>query len=148
MSARAIREHDGKLILSKFIPSLNGSLQAARIAVETKSTIAGQPETIPATLQGSHLTQVPTDLSTNDLHSRLQDIFTRTENQHPWLLSKKLVVKPDQLIKRRGKGGLLKLNCSWEEVKLWISENAGKEITVKIFYLLNCYLKSFYSATF
>jgi ATP citrate (pro-S)-lyase len=36
-----------------------------------------------------------------------------------------LVVKPDQLIKRRGKLGLLGLNLDWYGVKKWISERAG-----------------------
>jgi succinyl-CoA synthetase beta subunit len=38
----------------------------------------------------------------------------------------KLVAKPDQLIKRRGKAGLLALNKTWEEAKPWIAERAGK----------------------
>ena len=37
-----------------------------------------------------------------------------------WLLTTKLVVKPDQLIKRRGKGGLVLLNCDFIEAKNWI----------------------------
>ena len=130
MSARPIREHDGKLILSKYVQSLEGGLQVARIEVETKSSIEGQPETIPATLQGSLDTQVATNLSENDVKKQLEGIFLRVESQNPWLLSKNLVVKPDQLIKRRGKGGLLKLNCTWDEVKIWVSERAGKEIEV------------------
>lgn len=131
MSARAIREHDGKLILSKYVSSLDGGLQVARIEVETKSSIEGLPETIPATLQGSLDTQVASNLSESDVKKQLEDVFLRVESQNPWLLSKKLVVKPDQIIKRRGKGGLLKLNCTWDEVKLWITERAGKEIQVK-----------------
>jgi succinyl-CoA synthetase beta subunit len=38
----------------------------------------------------------------------------------------KLVAKPDQLIKRRGKAGLLALNKTWEEAKPWIIQKAGK----------------------
>lgn len=130
MSAHAIREHDGKLILSKYVQSLEGGCHVARIEVETKAVIEGQPETIPATLQGSLNTLEATNLSESDVKKQLESIFLRVENQNPWLLSKKLVVKPDQLIKRRGKGGLLKLNCTWDEVKLWIIERAGKEIEV------------------
>ena len=130
MSARAIREHDGKLILSKYIPSLNGGLEVAKVEVETKSTIEGQPETIPATLQGSLNTLEAGNLSDNDVKHQLEGIFTRLESQNPWLISKNLVVKPDQLIKRRGKGGLISLNCSWTDVKSWIVERAGKEIQV------------------
>lgn len=130
MSARAIREHDGKLILSQQVASLSGGLKVARIAIETKSPIQGQPETIPATLQGSHDTIVASDLSEQDVRKQLEGHFLRAESQHPWLLTTKLVAKPDQLIKRRGKGGLLCLDCTWPQVKEWIAERAGKEITV------------------
>lgn len=50
--------------------------------------------------------------------------------QHPWLLTHKLVVKPDQLIKRRGKLGLIKVNADLNEVKKWIDERNQKEIQV------------------
>eukprot|EP00096_Caligus_rogercresseyi_P004195 TRINITY_DN1836_c0_g1_i1.p1 TRINITY_DN1836_c0_g1~~TRINITY_DN1836_c0_g1_i1.p1 ORF type:complete len:1079 (+),score=274.71 TRINITY_DN1836_c0_g1_i1:30-3266(+) len=51
-------------------------------------------------------------------------------NDHPWLLNEKLVVKPDQLIKRRGKLGLIKINVDFEEVKQWITEQRSKEQTI------------------
>lgn len=50
--------------------------------------------------------------------------------EYPWLSSTQVVVKPDQLIKRRGKSNLLLLNASWEEAQRWISERMNKEITV------------------
>lgn len=43
-----------------------------------------------------------------------------------WVFTSKLVAKPDQLIKRRGKAGLLALNKSWDEAKEWIAARAGK----------------------
>jgi succinyl-CoA synthetase beta subunit len=43
-----------------------------------------------------------------------------------WVFNTKLVAKPDQLIKRRGKAGLLALNKTWDEAKPWIAERAGK----------------------
>lgn len=132
MSAHAIREHDGKLILSHQIPSLCGALQVVRIAIETKRSIEGLPETIPATLQGSIDTPVAHNLSETDVKKQLEGIFLQKESLHPWLQTSKLVVKPDQLIKRRGKGGLIRLNCTWDEVKEWIFERAGKEITVNL----------------
>ena len=42
----------------------------------------------------------------------------------------KLVVKPDQLIKRRGKLGLIKVNVNSQEAKKWIDERMGKDIQV------------------
>jgi ATP citrate (pro-S)-lyase len=37
----------------------------------------------------------------------------------------------DQLIKRRGKAGLLLLNADWPTAKAWIEERAGKETKVE-----------------
>lgn len=43
-----------------------------------------------------------------------------------WVHTEKLVAKPDQLIKRRGKAGLLALNKPFTEAKEWIAQRAGK----------------------
>lgn len=51
--------------------------------------------------------------------------FAKIEKENPWLASTPLVVKPDQLIKRRGKAGLLAVNKTWPEVQAWISERMG-----------------------
>eukprot|EP00916_Digyalum_oweni_P011126 GHVL01018485.1.p1 GENE.GHVL01018485.1~~GHVL01018485.1.p1 ORF type:complete len:1093 (+),score=261.77 GHVL01018485.1:69-3347(+) len=48
-----------------------------------------------------------------------------------WLFDRKLVVKPDILLKRRGKSGLVKLNMSWDEVKTFINEKIGTELTME-----------------
>ena len=40
------------------------------------------------------------------------------------------MVKPDQLIKRRGKLGLIKVNIDLQGAKDFIQENLGKEITI------------------
>jgi ATP citrate (pro-S)-lyase len=42
-------------------------------------------------------------------------------------LFQSLVAKPDQLIKRRGKLGLIKVKASLEEVKQWIADRMGKD---------------------
>ncbi|XP_049953554.1 ATP-citrate synthase [Schistocerca serialis cubense] len=46
-------------------------------------------------------------------------------SKHPWLLTEKLVAKPDQLIKRRGKLGLITVNKDFEAVKEWITARLG-----------------------
>lgn len=51
-------------------------------------------------------------------------------NKYKWLTKEKLVVKPDQLIKRRGKSKLLLLNADWKDVEKWIKERINKPITV------------------
>lgn len=48
----------------------------------------------------------------------------------PWLSEIPLVVKPDQLIKRRGKAGLVGINLSFQQCLAWIQERMGKEIEV------------------
>ena len=47
-----------------------------------------------------------------------------------WLTKEKLVVKPDQLIKRRGKSKLLLLNTDWKDAEKWIKERMNKPVTV------------------
>ena len=130
MSARAIREHDGKVILGKYVPSLAGNVRAARISVELKASVAGALETVAAQLQGSRDTLEAADLSARELQQQLHERFAQAEAQHPWLRTSRLVAKPDQLIKRRGKGGLLCLDCTWPEAQAWIAERAGREIEV------------------
>eukprot|EP00127_Corallochytrium_limacisporum_P006078 Clim_evm27s218 gene=Clim_evmTU27s218 len=49
---------------------------------------------------------------------------------HPWLKTEKLVAKPDQLIKRRGKLGLIAINVDYEEAKAWIQERMMKTINI------------------
>ena len=51
-------------------------------------------------------------------------------NIYKWLTKEKLVVKPDQLIKRRGKSKLLLLNATWKDAEKWIKERINKPITV------------------
>lgn len=53
-----------------------------------------------------------------------------TLKENPWLETEKLVVKPDQLIKRRGKLGLIKVNVDLQQAKQWINERMGKEIQI------------------
>jgi len=52
------------------------------------------------------------------------------QNKYKWLTCEKLVVKPDQLIKRRGKNKLLLLNTSWKDAEKWIKERMNKPITI------------------
>ena len=50
--------------------------------------------------------------------------------KYKWLAKEKLVVKPDQLIKRRGKSKLLLLGADWKEAEKWIRERMKKPVTV------------------
>jgi ATP citrate (pro-S)-lyase len=94
MAQRAIREHDGKRMLARLLPDYAGGLEAAAangIALSTKSLLVAR--------EGGRVDW---------------DAYAAAE---PWVLSERLVVKPDQLIKRRGKGGLLLLNADWTGVQ-------------------------------
>ncbi|ELU08772.1 hypothetical protein CAPTEDRAFT_165363 [Capitella teleta] len=51
-------------------------------------------------------------------------------SENPWLTQEKLVVKPDQLIKRRGKLGLIKVNADLSEVKAWVDQRMGTDIQI------------------
>jgi ATP citrate (pro-S)-lyase len=57
--------------------------------------------------------------------------LARIIEEEKWLASTPLVVKPDQLIKRRGKAGLVGIKLDWEGVKNWIRERMDKEIQVE-----------------
>lgn len=57
--------------------------------------------------------------------------WDRLVQEHPWLLDHRLVVKPDQLIKRRGKLGLIGVNLDFQGVQEWIRTRMGQEIQVE-----------------
>nr|XP_020667344.1 ATP-citrate synthase [Pogona vitticeps] len=56
--------------------------------------------------------------------------WDRLIQDHPWLLTERLVVKPDQLIKRRGKLGLVGVNLDLDQVKAWLKPRLGQETTI------------------
>lgn len=137
MSARAIREYDGKSLLgARLAALLHGSMGGvARVAqVHVQLTTPRLAPTAVATLSPSSPAAEgaiePLALSAREIEQQLQKTFARVEQENVWLLSSRLVVKPDQLLKRRGKAGLILLNATWEEVKAWIGERAGSEVTI------------------
>jgi ATP citrate (pro-S)-lyase len=84
-------------------------------------------------LLGKHLSSVivPVQLATYNATVSWDSLISA----NPWLLNQKLVVKPDQLIKRRGKLGLIKVNVDLNEAKKWISEKMDQEIMVMFCFL-------------
>ncbi len=50
--------------------------------------------------------------------------------QNPWLKNEKLVVKPDQLIGKRGKHKLILLNATFEEAKKGLNERMNRDVTI------------------
>ncbi|KAG5456813.1 MAG: ATP citrate-lyase, partial [Olpidium bornovanus] len=125
MSAKSIREYDGKLLLAHWL------LKSPAVFPDAAATSEGECFVPPAPRVASvNLEAVVGACAADAVGIALAQEFARLEALHPWLLTCKLVAKPDQLIKRRGKGGLLLLNASWKEVQRWIVERAGKDVTV------------------
>lgn len=110
MSAKSISEADGKAILNYHLTRAP-VLKPSPLPTPTKHN----PPPRLASLQ------FPEDKS-------VEDVLNQAEVTYPWLLQEgaKFVAKPDQLIKRRGKSGLLALNKTWPEAKAWVAERAGK----------------------
>ncbi|KAL0958438.1 hypothetical protein HGRIS_000581 [Hohenbuehelia grisea] len=105
MSSKAIREYDAKLLLAYWLE---------RAPPVDKDAVVKTKFVYPA----SKVAQVSWDPETNTI---------TPDNKLPsWVFTSKLVAKPDQLIKRRGKAGLLALNKTWDEAKPWIAQRAGK----------------------
>ncbi len=115
MSAKSILEADGKAIL-------NYHLTRAPVIKPTPLKSSGVHN--PAAKLASIF--FPEDESP-------KAILDQAEATYPWLLTpgSKFVAKPDQLIKRRGKSGLLCLNKGWKEARAWIEERARKEQKVE-----------------
>jgi ATP citrate (pro-S)-lyase len=108
---KAIREYDAKLLLAYWLERAPAESQEG---VTTSTTLVKTPFVYPS----PKVAQISWDPATGSL--------TPDSRLPGWVFTERLVAKPDQLIKRRGKAGLLVLNKSWEEVKAWIAGKAGK----------------------
>ncbi|WFD03323.1 ATP citrate synthase [Malassezia obtusa] len=105
MSSKPIREFDAKLLINYWLPRSPDAYAEAAASSSFQAPSA-------------RVAQVAWDAETNTL--------TPDDALPGWVHTTKLVAKPDQLIKRRGKAGLLKLNADWQDAKAWIAERAGK----------------------
>ncbi|KAK3677962.1 beta subunit of ATP citrate lyase [Recurvomyces mirabilis] len=110
MSAKSIYEADGKAILNYHL---------------TRAPVI-KPTPLPA--QATH--NPPAKLAAIQFEEgdNVEGVLDRAEATFPFLLvpGSKFVAKPDQLIKRRGKSGLLKLNATWQDAREWIAARANK----------------------
>jgi len=107
MSAKAIREFHGKKLASRWLSSY---ADGVTYQLEDRALLVTSASLNPADPAA----------------------FDSLAKENPWLLTTKLVVKPDQLIKRRGKAGLLAINKTWPEVVAWIKERMNKECQVEV----------------
>jgi ATP citrate (pro-S)-lyase len=115
MSAKSITEADGKAIINYHL---------------TRAPLI-KPSPLPKS--GTH--NPPPKLATLNFpeDADIVGVLDAAETKYPWLLvpGSKFVAKPDQLIKRRGKSGLLALNKTWAEARAWIEARAKKEQRVE-----------------
>ncbi|KAK7208642.1 hypothetical protein BZA70DRAFT_274266 [Myxozyma melibiosi] len=116
MSAKSIHEADGKALLAYFLA------RSPAISKEASAT-----SFVPAPPRLASLT------FPDDSTETVTAVLDAAEKTYPWLLQEgaKFVAKPDQLIKRRGKSGLLSLNVTWSQAREWVAARAGKEIAVE-----------------
>ncbi|KAJ3197486.1 citrate synthase [Irineochytrium annulatum] len=115
----AIREFDGKLLLAYWLPRLGDEGKTAGFLASNKVAHLNFEGNMPVTEDQ------------NLINAHVAAEFQKLEIAHPWLLTEKLVCKPDQLIKRRGKNGLLGINLDWAGVKEWIGKRAGQRFKLE-----------------
>lgn len=115
MSAKAIHEADGKAIV-------NYHLTRAPVIKPTPLP-PSSTHNPPAKLASIHFED----------SDNIEGVLDAAEAKFPFLLvpGAKFVAKPDQLIKRRGKAGLLKLNATWKEARDWVAQRANKPVQVE-----------------
>ncbi|KAL2912579.1 ATP citrate lyase subunit 1 [Polyrhizophydium stewartii] len=131
MSAKAIREFDGKHLLSYWLPKAAPAFAGAAGSADhaaSPAKMASLEFSIAALAAAEHASADRAAAAARDFEAHVNDVFRAAEAQHPWLLSARLVCKPDQLVKRRGKNGLLGINLDWAATKAWIAARAGKKI--------------------
>ncbi|KAI9223494.1 hypothetical protein BC828DRAFT_403077, partial [Blastocladiella britannica] len=153
MSAKAIREFHGKHLLAYHLSraplpeaaNLAGHFDAAsspvaaprlaHIAIELPAPTAA-PATASSAQAGADASQAlhaiadPNKPFASDAEriAAVTRALDAAEASHPWLKAEKLVVKPDMLIKRRGKAGLLGINLDWAQARKWVLERAAVPI--------------------
>ena len=115
MSAKSILEADGKAILNYHL---------------TRAPLI-KPSPLPKSTGHNPPARLASIYFPED--QDVESILDQAEATFPFLLQSgaKFVAKPDQLIKRRGKSGLLALNKTWPEARAWIAARAGKEQKVE-----------------
>jgi len=101
MSVKPIREHTGKSLLARWL----GEYSKGKHSYANPGVLVS-PEVL------------------NKTGGQTWDTIL---DENPWLKTTKLVAKPDQLIKRRGKAGLIAVNKTFEEAKDWVMERMCKE---------------------
>eukprot|EP00401_Gymnodinium_catenatum_P072500 CAMPEP_0117525550 /NCGR_PEP_ID=MMETSP0784-20121206/35826_1 /TAXON_ID=39447 /ORGANISM="" /LENGTH=1092 /DNA_ID=CAMNT_0005321747 /DNA_START=60 /DNA_END=3338 /DNA_ORIENTATION=- len=106
MSVKPIREQTGKALLQRWLPEYSNGQHSMKCA-----GVLVTPEVLNPTSGGQ--------------------TWDSILDANPWLKTEKLVAKPDQLIKRRGKAGLIAANKTLDEAKEWVMQRMCKEQQVE-----------------
>ena len=105
MSAKPVREYYGKQLLAKYI----GELSAGEFAFEGRGMLVKSSVKDPTS----------------------SETWEALLASNPWAKECRLVAKPDQLIKRRGKAGLIAIDKTFDECRAWVDERMEKEVVVE-----------------
>lgn len=123
MAQRALREVDGKRLLASRLPL---HVPADAHADTHTRTHAHAAERI-----GVRVSDMSRALQVSLPESGASIDFDALAASAPWVRTTRLVAKPDQLVKRRGKGGLLLLDADWPGVVQWVTERMGTTVDVE-----------------
>jgi len=103
---KPIREHHGKALVQRWLPEFSNG----KHTISSAGVLVGPEVMDPTSPSGS---------------------WQQIEAENPWLQNTKVVAKPDQLIKRRGKAGLIAVNKSYAEAKTWVMERMCKDVQIE-----------------
>ncbi|KAI0559615.1 ATP-citrate lyase [Gracilaria domingensis] len=115
MARKKIREYDGKRLVTRRLKKIKG-IKIGGAGVHTTPT--------------SHVAAAQVSMSALKASSTPQAFYANLSEQHPWLLTTKLVVKPDMLFGKRGKNNLVLLNADYQAAQSFIEDRMGEEIEV------------------
>ena len=105
MAAKPVREYFGKQLLAKYLGEASGGefeFEGRGMLVKSGASDPASPSSWAALLAA-----------------------------HPWARDARLVAKPDQLIKRRGKAGLLAIDKTFDECRAWVDARMNATIDVE-----------------
>lgn len=119
MAERALREFDAKTIVGKWISKFTsgahkGATELAQVSLggsDTASVASAATGGAAATATGG-AGGAPSGGGGVTAKALIEEELVRLEKDKPWLSTTKLVVKPDVLIKRRGKVRVLQESAS------------------------------------
>ncbi|OAJ43335.1 hypothetical protein BDEG_26702 [Batrachochytrium dendrobatidis JEL423] len=143
MSAKAISEFSGKHLLAHWLPLCSASFVDQSASNPSATTIDHAVSTRMASLVFDISELVAAEAAASVASSgtptaagippasvvaaQAQKMF---DTHMAAVFQAAEICKPDQLVKRRGKNGLLGINLDWNAVKAWISARAGKKIKI------------------